>query len=143
MVGIYLIVTLFAQLAHAGSFSLDTLGEPAEVAVDVNQLNGVKVGTPVFVAGNLVGNVSRVAPGAEKEGPSSYTLGLKISPKFRSQLRVGTIALIGSTLATSRVEPEVVVELFIPPHVSEQLPGGSRIVGYTSYEQFWSHGFNA
>lgn len=152
MVGIYLLVTLLAQISSGAPWGVAAhpVAPRTEVVVNVEKLNGVRVGAPVFVAGNKVGTVARVhvdatapaAPAKREDNGGAFALDLSISSEFRNMLKSGTVAVIAPTMTVSQSRPQVVVELFVPPNSGEQLKDGAKIRGYTSYEKFWADGFN-
>ncbi|MCB0322801.1 MAG: hypothetical protein KDD69_04475 [Bdellovibrionales bacterium] len=156
MIGIYLLVTLFTQFSPQHLWVVES--GPTEVSVEFEQLNGIKIGSPVLAEGQLIGNVSRISPipfgrrgsatvtGITLKGPKdeAFVVSVKIAPHHRGLLRKGTVALIKSPLSTSRVAPEAVVELLLPVGHSEPvLKDGASIVGYSSFEEFWSADFSA
>ncbi|MFN8390516.1 MAG: MlaD family protein [Bdellovibrionota bacterium] len=142
MLGIYLLVTIFAQFSPNFFWAAPTASEPIEVNVSFDELNGVRVGTTVVADGHVVGTVSKIdfkGEGNAKVKP--YDVAVKITPQFGLGFHQGTVALQASLMSVSRVHPEPVVELLYPPGESSALlASGGRIKGYSSLEQFWSSG---
>lgn len=150
MIGIYLLVTLFTQLAPQNLWMMES--GPAEVAVEFENISGLKIGSAVLAEGRLIGNVASIAPISDSttgiklasDDSRAYRVGVKLSPHHRTLIRRGTIALIKSPLSTARVAPEAVIELLIPSDQgAPMLESGERIVGYSSFEEFWSADFSA
>ena len=148
MIGIYLLFSIITQFSPQNIWALADSG-PAEVSVEFERLNGIKVGAPVLAEGQLIGTVSRISnldPAAATTGiqtvaskSSAFEVSVKISPRHRGLLRQGTIALIKSPLSASRVHPETVVELLLPTNSNRPvLQPGAHIAGYSSFEEFWS-----
>ncbi len=138
---------------------------PAQLSVEfqdikTGDIKTIKIGSPVIAEGELIGNVSAIAPIATDTLPSTgttsgatsglneklggYAVQLKIAPRHRVLLRKGTIALIKTPFSTTRRSPETVLELFIPHDMnSPALSEGATLVGYSSFEEFWSADFSA
>ena len=170
MIGIYLLVTVIAQLSsYDVSVFLPALfpGVPvasvqsqnreiptaadellrdssaAEIAVQFNKANVISVGAPVVAEGELIGAVSSISSienkAEQKLNKESCEVKVKIAPRHRELIRRGTVALIASPVSTARVRLETVIELLLPrSHDAPALREGDSIVGYSSYEDYWS-----
>ena len=149
MVGIYLLVAVFTQFSPSNLNIFPALSAgPSEVAVEFDELNGIRLGSAVIAEGQLIGVVSNISSvGSELSSenqpdlgnnPTSYQLTVRIAPSYRNLLRRGTVALIASPLSRTRVRPETVVEFMLPLPPQPILKNGESIVGYSSYREFWS-----
>ena len=146
MLGFYLLVTFFAQIALPSTPVVASDANPVQVSVNFEKLNGVTVGSPVIADGQLIGNVSTIVSGDSKlagknkrsdSSDNSYLVQLKISPAHRALLRKGTVGLINAPLCNLRNSPDAVVELIIPSTNSAPLMDGEKIRGYSSFVDFW------
>ena len=140
MLRIYLIVSIFSQFFPADSARnswseiVGNLG-PSQISVSFQEHPEINVGSPVLAEGQLIGKVNSINPA----GTGTFSVEVKIAPNQRMLLRQGTIALISSPLSASRLAPETVVELLLPSDTAAPvLAEGETIVGYSSFEQFWS-----
>jgi len=144
MVQLLAFMTVLIKFAPA-SLGFYALSGPDYLSVSFEKLNGVKVGAAVVTEGQLVGAVSDIRIPESSESKTSitrYEVLLKITPRHRQLIRKGTVALIASQLTAMNTQPETVVELLVPR--SERLPvlrSGEKILGYSSYEEFWSSDF--
>lgn len=141
MIGIYLLVTIFTQFSPQNLWMVEA---PAEISVEFERLNGVQIGAPVLVDGQLIGSVSSIVnkESATQAGITSVSVQLKIAPRHRTLVRRGTIALLKHPMSTSRVHAETVLELLLPNSPNQPLLGqNDAIVGYSSFEEFWSADF--
>ena len=143
MIGIYLLVNIFAQLSPFTAW-IDTVSGPTQIEVSFDRLNGIKLGAPVLSDGQLVGKVTKII--AEEEEASlqakdhkSFSVEVTLAARHRSTLRDGTVALIAAPLSVKRNKPEAVLELFRPlKNTTAPLKVGSKIPGFASFEEFWS-----
>lgn len=138
MIGIYLLVALVSFFSPSSIPASFTSG-PSHVAVQFEKLNGVKVGAPVLVEGQLIGTVSEISS-VDRE-PTGYVVLVKIEPAHRALIRQGTVGLITSPLSTQRVRPETVIEFLVPTSAAKPLlRDGESIDGFSSLVEFWSSG---
>ncbi len=148
MLNLVFLLAFFTQLSPSNLAGFSSLG-PTEFSVEFPKLNGIQVGAPVVLQGQLVGTVAGISSLAEGESVTGlsrevrddggYAITVRISPQHRGLIRKGTVALIKSPLSAARVKPEVVVELLLSPKAnSPVLKAGDHIVGYSSFEEFWS-----
>ena len=143
MIGIYLLVNIFAQLSPFTAW-IDTVSGPTQIEVSFDRLNGIKLGAPVLSDGQLVGKVTKII--AEEEDTAlqakdhkSFSVEVTLAARHRSTLRDGTVALIAAPLSVKRNKPEAVLELFRPlKNTTAPLKVGSKIPGFASFEEFWS-----
>lgn len=144
MVGIYVLVALVSFFSPSTFYSPQVLAAPiqmgpAYLAVQFQQLNGVTVGSPVLVEGQLVGSVSQIVEVEEKAKSAAFTVQVNINPSHRSLMREGTVGLITSPLAGVRSKPETVIEFLVPSsHSGKLLKEGSAVLGFSSLVEFWS-----
>ena len=154
MLGLFFYVSVFAQIGSQVIAFFPVKG-PSEIEVEFEKLSGIAIGAPVLAEGQLVGNVSEIQVQTPEVGSGAaladkyrannpfYTVKVKIAPPHRNLLRQGTIALLLSPISATRSRPETVVELLFPG-VNSKLPvlqDGDRIIGFSSYEDFWSADF--
>jgi len=145
MIAVYFLISVFTQFSPQ-NFWLPVNDGPSEVLVDFADVKGVSVGAAVLLDGHLIGKVNSVEGGDEVEDSSNqimqssnFTVSLSIAPTYRNLIKQGTIALIKSPLTFKSNAPRSVVELLIPEKKSnELLINGSRIFGFSSYQEFWS-----
>ncbi len=147
MIGIYLLVNIFAQLSPFTAW-IDTVSGPTQIEVSFDRLNGIKLGAPVLANGQLVGKVTKII--AEDEDADavqvkdakdhkSFSVEVTMAARHRSALKDGTVALIAAPLSVSRNKPEAVLELFRPlKDTATPLKVGSKIPGFASFEEFWA-----
>ena len=151
MASIYLLVTLISQFSpqnimQGGVFSLAPAG-PEKVSVEFEELSGIQIKSPVVAAGDVVGFVSKISvvAGENPEAEArSFQVEVELLPEHRSHILHGTVGLL-STLSSNNTNVDgearsrTVIELMLPPtNFGRSLETGARIVGYTSYEKFWS-----
>jgi hypothetical protein len=157
MLGIYLLVTIFAQFSPT-IFSPDIfwstpmLTQPLEVTVNFDELNDIRVGTPVLSDGHIVGSVSKISYPDTSYSDRTYSnratpdndnfqVGVTITPPTGLPFHQGIVALQTSLMSVTKSSPETVVELlFLPGADSHTLQGGSSISGFSSMEKFWTAG---
>lgn len=146
MIGIAFLISIFTQFAPQNVWHIQE--GPAELSVEFQEINTIKVGSAVIAEGELIGNVSSISPiaatatGLDQEN-GGYAVRLKITPHHRAILRKGTVALIKTPFSTTRKNPETVLELLIPHDVtSPALIEGDTLVGYSSFQEFWSADFS-
>ena len=151
MIGVYILIAIFGQFSPANFWSmLDT--NPSQFELSFRSGKVIQIGAPVLAEGELIGKVSAIGLMTSDAEPNlqakrskrreSYEVVLRIAPHFRPVLRRGTVALIASPLSTTRVKPETVVELIVPPGKKQPpIANGEEIKGYSSYEEFWHSGF--
>jgi hypothetical protein len=148
MLNLVFLLAFFTQLSPSNLAGFSSLG-PAEFSVEFPKLNGIQVGAPVVLQGQLIGTVANISSLAEGESltglnkqmddEAGYAIKVRITPQHRGLIRKGTVALIKSPLSAARVKPEVVVEFLLSPKTnSPVLKAGDHIVGYSSFEEFWS-----
>jgi len=154
------LTTVFLSLvSYAGNLPVvanDVVG-PFNQAINQNSanfsvifpgLNGIKVGDPVVVEGQLVGTVGKIETILSNNNASNnirgkniaekYLVDISISTAFKNLVKEGSVALITSPLSTVGAQPENVVELFLPRNNTTALAEGAKIVGYSSFEAYWS-----
>ena len=146
MIGIYLLVTIFSQLcpitqfASSSIWSVPTLltstpEESLEIQVAFDELNGLRIGSPVLVDGKRVGTVASISQPEE----GAYEISLTITQGAAFTLGTESDALQTSPMSVSRLRPETVVELLsLPGDKGIDLNGGERLAGFSSLEKFWS-----
>ena len=149
MIGIYFLVSILTQFAPQNLWLLDQ--SPSEISVEFQDIKNMKIGAAVLAEGELIGSVSEIntldksstgLPTAAL-GKDSFEVKIKIAPHHRALLKRGTIALIKTPYSISRSTPEIVVELLIPQNASSpNLRDGEILVGYSSFEEFWSADFS-
>lgn len=144
MIGVYLLVTIFAQLSPFTAW-IDTASGPTQIEVSFDRLNGIKLGAPVLADGQLVGKVTKiVAEGEEEEAAQTkdhktFSVEVTLAARHRSALKDGTVALIAAPISVARNKPEAVLELFRPLNdTTTPLKVGTKIPGFASFEEFWS-----
>ena len=141
MSGIYLLLALFSQFSSA-NFLASVASAPAQVYISFDQANGLGVGAPVVVEGEVVGSVTNVSvPSEPQVQPYKLNVEISVKPEHRERLKLGTVALAFSPLSSDKKKSDTVLELFVPrANGNTLLADGSLIRGYSSYEQFWSAG---
>lgn len=143
MSSIYLLFALFSQFSSA-NFLASVASAPAQVYISFDQANGIGVGAPVVVEGEVVGSVTNVSVPTEPQSaakPNSLNVQISVKPEHRERLKLGTVALAFSPLSSDKKKSDTVLELFVPRAGNNTLlADGSQIRGYSSYEQFWSAG---
>ena len=132
----------------------------SRLSVSFEKLNGIKVGAPVVVDGQLVGTVSKInQPGvnatddsklqknddkkAEETKSSKVNVELSISEEHRELVRKGTVALIAAPASTTHAQKSrsSVVELIVPAATNVPVAEeGENLLGFSSFEHFWSAG---
>ncbi len=144
MIGIYLLVNIFAQLSPFTAW-IDTVSGPTQIEVSFDRLNGIKLGAPVLANGQLVGKVTKIiaedeeADAVQAKDHKSFSVEVTLAARHRSALKDGTVALIAAPLSVSRNKPEAVLELFRPlKDTTTPLKVGSKIPGFASFEEFWA-----
>lgn len=133
------------------------------LTISFDQLNGIKVGTPVIAAGQAVGAVDEILPGGghsssprdanrsssrstlpakgghDYRGKHDYKVVVSINQSVDSNVKEGTVALIASPLSTQISFKESVIEL-LPSRDTNGRPlkDGHSVTGYSSFEKFWA-----
>ena len=149
MIGIYLLVSIFVQLSpisngistaqFASFFSNDVTTDPVEFALAFDELNGLRVGTPVLLDGRQVGRVTAIKGEEKEDAAATFHVSVQVESRFGSSVRRGTIGLQAAPMSASRLKPETVVELLAMPGANgAMLSGGETLTGFSSLEKFWS-----
>lgn len=145
MIGIYLLVSIFVQLSPlttqmttqiANGFGWNNPVEPVELAIAFDELNGVRIGTPVVLDGRQVGRVTSIQ--LPDEANPGYQVSVEVSSQLGGTLNSNTIGLQALPMSASRAKPEMVVELLSMPGTSgAKVAGGEVLTGFSSLEKFW------
>ena len=148
MIGIYLLVSIFAQFSPTAGWFTPTTAVPTvsaaiSVTVSFDQLNGVKLGTPVLSDGRRIGAVTKIKGPIDSgsRAAARYQVEVSVTQSFGLSLHRGTVALQTAPMSVSRMKPVTVVELmFLPGENPAELARGEPIAGFSSLEKFWSAG---
>ncbi|GEM_PF-4884058 len=159
MIGIYILATIFSQFSPPALFPSaypfapfvfedvfeeGISGQTSEVELVVDQLNGVRVGTPVALDGEIIGSVKQIqgekSKRAVKTTPRSFNLKLAFEVSGGLDLRSGAIGIITSPISRLTSAPQTVVELINPKEEEARpaLKSGEKLRGFGSLSDFWA-----
>ena len=117
--------------------------QPSNIVLETSfsSISGLKIGSPVTVRGELIGEVLKIDDLDKKKnetsGNRSSSINVQISLKTSEFLSNSAIALIATPMSPSGVRQQSVVEILLPNSNSKNQPLPSKIKGYSSYKEFW------
>lgn len=131
--------SLLADISPKSFFALEAMVRQPKTTVSVkfDEVNSLKIGSPVIVNGMIVGEVSKIIKEAESNNKETINVELNVSANISSS----TIALQSTPTLASKNKPEAIVELLSLPISSiTSKKTQEYIKGFSSFEKFWSAG---
>lgn len=130
--------SLLADISPRSFFALEAMAKQPNVVVSVSfdEINSLKIGSPVIVNGIVVGEVSKINK-EESKSEKAINVELNVSANINSS----TIALQSTPTLASKSKPEAIIELLSLPISSiKAKKTAESIKGFSSFEKFWSAG---
>ena len=152
MIGLYLLLTFMSQFVVGDIVNTlnDTSSSQTQVVINFKELNGLRVGAPVTMKGEMVGTVlsikgKQLAAAKDKKPTNKYLKAssheITVSIKGNnSMLKEGLVALIASPLAIQETKAPSVVELLPPQEKTAKPLVSGKLNGFSSYKEFWMGG---
>ncbi len=131
--------SLLADISPRSFFALEAMVKQpkAVVSVSFDEINSLKIGSPVIVNGKVVGEVSKITKKTESTNKEAVNVELNISASVSSS----TIALQSTPTLANKNKPEAIVELLSLPISSiTNQKTAEHLKGFSSFEKFWSAG---
>lgn len=130
--------SLLADISPRSFFALEAMAKQPNVVVSVSfdEINSLKIGSPVIVNGIVVGEVSKI----NKENSKSEKA-INVELNVSANINSSTIALQSTPTLASKSKPEAIIELLSLPISSIKTKRTAEsIKGFSSFEKFWSAG---
>lgn len=138
MFSLYILVSsFFADIAPANLMALESLVKQPQTTISVSfdEVNSLKIGSPVISNGIIVGEVSKISNDSKTNAP------VTVEMNVRGNIANNTVALESKPTLASKSKPEAIVELLSLPISSvSNKKQSQQIKGFSSFEKFWSAG---
>ena len=144
MFGFYLFIAIFADLSRVGLKPQSVIAHsPVEskvnVSVTFNELNDIKVGTPVFAKGEVIGKVEKIEKTVSKNKQQKATVTkFNVALSLKNTVSQSAIILQSTPASSQNIKPKTFLELLnLPSQSIKTISEGQQLLGFSSYEDFW------
>lgn len=142
MFGLIVLVSIVTHFV-TGINVTDIAKEPSNIILETSfsSVNGLVVGSPVTVRGELVGevlkieNINKNKNKNQSKQPNSFNV--QISLRDSGSVTSSAIALIATPMNPTGVKQQAVVEILLPAAASKKQFLSDKIRGFSSYKEFW------